>query len=200
MVNNIIALAGNPNAGKSTIFNALTGARQRVGNWPGKTVEKKEGVFSHNQIEMTVVDLPGTYSLSAYSLEEEIARDFLIEEHPQVVVNVVDASNLERNLYLTVQIRETGLPLILVLNMLDIATARNITIDTDRLTQLLGVPVIPMVARNDRGLDALKESLVSLVQAYESSSSSLPHPSAATQSSASPTGETKRMPEKGCCH
>jgi ferrous iron transport protein B len=200
MANNIIALAGNPNAGKSTIFNALTGARQRVGNWPGKTVEKKEGVFSHNQIEMTVVDLPGTYSLSAYSLEEEIARDFLIEEHPQVVVNVVDASNLERNLYLTVQILETGLPLILVLNMLDIATARNITIDTDRLTQLLGVPVIPMVARNDRGLDALKDSLVSLVQAYESSSSSPPDQPTATQSSASPNGKTKRMPGKGCCH
>ncbi len=200
MVNTIIALAGNPNAGKSTIFNALTGARQRVGNWPGKTVEKKEGVFSHNQIEMTVVDLPGTYSLSAYSLEEEIARDFLIEEHPQAVVNVVDASNLERNLYLTVQILETGLPLILVLNMLDIATAHTITIDTDRLAQLLGVPVIPMVARNDRGLDALKETLVALVQACEAASLSPPHPPAATQSSDSPNGKTKRTPGKGCCH
>ena len=109
-----IALAGNPNAGKSTIFNALTGARQHVGNWPGKTVQKKEGLFRYNNLDMKVVDLPGTYSLSAYSMEEQVARDFIVKDKPSLVINVADAGNLERNLYLTTQILETGAPTILV--------------------------------------------------------------------------------------
>ena len=114
-----VALAGNPNVGKSTVFNALTGARQHVGNWPGKTVEKKEGVLKYDGLSFSVIDLPGTYSLSAYSPEEQIARDYIVREKPGVVVNVVDAASMERNLYLTAQILETGTPLIIALNMED---------------------------------------------------------------------------------
>jgi ferrous iron transport protein B len=159
-----IALAGNPNAGKSTIFNALTGAHQHVGNWPGKTVEKKEGVVQFDEQQVAVIDLPGTYSLSAYSIEEQVAREFIVKEKPQVIVNVVDASNLERNLYLTAQLLETGIPVIIVLNMLDMADARNMTVDEQKLSQLLGgIPVIPMVARKGKGLDMLKESIATFL-------------------------------------
>ena len=119
-----VALAGNPNVGKSTIFNALTGSRQHVGNWPGKTVEKKEGRLRLDGLDVVVVDLPGTYSLTAYSAEEIISRDFIIEEQPGAVVAVVDAANLERNLYLVTQLLELEVPVILVLNMSDIARSR----------------------------------------------------------------------------
>lgn len=163
MSNVTIALAGNPNVGKSTVFNALTGARQHVGNWPGKTVEKKEGVFKHNGQELTVIDLPGTYSLSAYSIEEQIARDFIVEERPRVVVSIVDSANVERNLYLTAQIFETGIPVIIVLNMQDQADARGVKIDPAQLSALLGgAPVIPMVASRGQGLDDLKEAITAL--------------------------------------
>ncbi len=156
-----IALAGNPNVGKSTVFNALTGSRQHVGNWPGKTVEKKEGIFKHNGAEINIVDLPGTYSLSSYSIEEQIARDFIVKERPRVVVNVVDAANLERNLYLTAQILETGLPLILVLNMNDQAQTRGLEVDAQKLSELLdGTPVIPMTARRGQGLGELKQAIL----------------------------------------
>jgi len=141
-----IALAGNPNAGKSTIFNALTGARQHVGNWPGKTVEKKEGIWQYDGLEFEVVDLPGTYSLTAYSLEEIIARDYIVEENPDLVVIVVDAANLERNLYLAVQIIEMGAKALIALNMSDIAESRGMKIDIDKLSQALGVKAIPTVA------------------------------------------------------
>ncbi|NJN66979.1 MAG: iron transporter FeoB [Chloroflexaceae bacterium] len=159
----VIALAGNPNAGKSTIFNALTGGRQHTGNWPGKTVEKKQGVFKHHGQQITVVDLPGTYSLSAWSLEEQIARDFLVEERPHAVVNVVDAANLERNLYLTAQILEIGIPVIIALNMMDIAESRQITIDLRQVAEILpNVVIIPMVASRGKGIDALKEAIAVL--------------------------------------
>jgi ferrous iron transport protein B len=155
-----IALAGNPNAGKSTIFNALTGAHQHVGNWPGKTVEKKEGDFRHNGTHIKIVDLPGTYSLSAYSPEEVIARDYIIGEKPDLVVVVIDASNLERNLYLAVQVLELETPVVLVLNMMDVAQSRGHEIDPAQLGQRLGVPVVRTVARRDEGLKELVEVIV----------------------------------------
>ena len=165
MANHTIALAGNPNTGKSTIFNALTGARQHVGNWPGKTVEKKEGSWKHNGTEFEVVDLPGTYSLTAYSLEEVIARDFVIDEQPELVVVVVDAANLERNLYLVVQILEMGAKVVVALNMSDIADSRGLTIDQAMLSQALGAPVVPTVAREGKGLDELKKTIAETVSA-----------------------------------
>ena len=158
-----LALAGNPNVGKSTLFNALTGSRQHVGNWPGKTVEKKEGLFRHKELEVNLVDLPGTYSLSSYSIEEQVARDFIVKEKPKGVIDVVDAANLERNLYLTAQILETGIPLIVVLNMVDQAQARGLKIDVHKLSDLLGgTPVIPMTARRGQGLDEVKQAIFDL--------------------------------------
>lgn len=158
----LVALAGNPNAGKSTIFNALTGANQHVGNWPGKTVAKKEGSVQFADKTVTLVDLPGTYSLSAYSPEEVIARDFLLSQRPTLVINVVDAANLERNLYLTVQLLEMQMPLLIVLNMVDAATSRGITIDSQKLSQALHAPVITTVASHGTGIDRIKAQLATL--------------------------------------
>lgn len=159
-----IALAGNPNAGKSTIFNALTGSHQHVGNWPGKTVEKKEGSWRYKGCEFKVVDLPGTYSLAAYSLEEVIARDFIIDQKPDVVVVIVDSANLERNLYLVVQIIELGANVVVALNMSDIAEARGIKIDVTRLAQALKIPVVQTVASKEKGLEELKSSIAAAVK------------------------------------
>jgi len=141
-----IALAGNPNSGKTTVFNNLTGAHQHVGNWPGVTVEKKEGSYHYQGYDVKVVDLPGVYSLTAYSLDEVIARNFIVDGKPEVVVDIVDASNLERNLYLTVQLIELETKLVVALNMIDLAKSRGYQIDIDRLSGLLGAPVVPMVA------------------------------------------------------
>ncbi|HLA42378.1 MAG TPA: ferrous iron transport protein B, partial [Aggregatilineales bacterium] len=154
----IIGLAGNPNTGKSTLFNALTGSNQHVGNWQGKTVEKQAGrLIGH---DILLVDLPGTYSLTAYSIEEIIARDFILEEHPDAVVAVVDAANLERNLYLVVQLLEMGTSLILALNMSDIAESRGIQIDVEMLSQKLGgIPVVPTAGCRGTGLDDLKMAI-----------------------------------------
>jgi ferrous iron transport protein B len=151
----LVALAGNPNCGKTTLFNAVTGARQHVGNYPGITVEKKEGFYSLNGTRLRLVDLPGTYSLTAYSLEELVARDFLVNDRPRVVVNIVDASNLERNLYLTVQLLELGIPLVLALNMMDAAAGRGIEIDVTELAKRLRLPVVPTVARTGKGSEEL---------------------------------------------
>ncbi|GIV68978.1 FeoB small GTPase domain-containing protein [Caldilinea sp.] len=167
----LVALAGNPNVGKSTIFNALTGDEQQIGNWPGKTVEKRSGLLrcGRRDVEITVVDLPGAYSLSPYSPEEEIARDFIVEAWPHLVVNVLDAANLERNLYLTTQILETGAPLLVVLNMLDQARARGVQIDAMRLSQALGgTPVVELVARRGQGMDALRNRIIELAVAVQS--------------------------------
>ena len=151
-----IALAGNPNAGKTTIFNALTGLRQHTGNWPGKTVEKKEGEIELEGRTINIVDLPGTYSLTAYSPEEIIARDFIIEQHPDVVINVVDATNLERNLYLTVQILELDVPVVLALNMTDDLHRDGSRINVDLLSQLLGdIPVVQTAANKGKGIAEL---------------------------------------------
>lgn len=155
-----IALAGNPNVGKSTLFNALTGERQHVGNWPGKTVEKMAGIAQVGGRTFTVIDLPGTYSLNAYSSEEIIARDFITNEHPSAIVAVADAANLERTLYLAVQVLELGVPVVLALNMVDTARRRGITIDTAALSaRLNGTPVVETVGSRAAGLDALKGAI-----------------------------------------
>jgi ferrous iron transport protein B len=160
----LIALAGNPNSGKSTLFNAITGAHQHVGNYPGITVEKKEGRCYFSGTNLRLVDLPGTYSLSAYSLEELVARDFLVESRPAVVINVVDASNLERNLYLTVQLLELGMPLVVALNMMDVAAGRGMDIDVARLAVRLGVPVVPIIARTGEGKESLLETVLATTE------------------------------------
>jgi small GTP-binding protein len=157
-----IALAGNPNVGKSTVFNALTGMHQHVGNWPGKTVERKEGQLTLGGRTFTIVDLPGTYSLAARSPEEQIARDFIVCERPDAVVNVLDAANLERNLYLTAQLIETGARLLLVLNMTDVAAARGLTLNPQALSTELGAPVITMAASKGQGFAELKSALAAL--------------------------------------
>ena len=159
-----VALAGNPNSGKTTLFNELTGARQHVGNYPGVTVEKKEGTYTGKDFQLHVVDLPGTYSLTAYSLEEVVARDFLVNEKPEVVINIVDASNLERNLYLAVQFLEMGIPVCVALNMIDVAKKRGIKIHADKLSALLGVPVTPTVARNGKGKKELMEHAAHIIR------------------------------------
>lgn len=159
-----IALAGNPNAGKSTIFNALTGSHQHVGNWPGKTVEKKEGIWQQNGDQFKVVDLPGTYSLTAYAVDEVIARNFIVEENPDVVVTVIDAANIERNLYLTVQILEMGAKVVVALNMSDVAESRGIKIDIANLSEALGAKVVPTVASKELGLDDLKQAIIETVK------------------------------------
>lgn len=159
-----VALAGNPNSGKTTLFNNLTGGRQHVGNWPGVTVEKKEGVARQDGYRFKVVDLPGTYSLTAYSLEEAIVRDFITREKPDVVVDIVDASNIERNLYLTTQLMELDVPMLLALNMLDVAESRGISINVELLGELLGMPVIPTVGHRNRGTDEIKAAVVGAIR------------------------------------
>lgn len=155
-----IGLIGNPNSGKTTLFNQLTGARQRVGNWAGVTVERKEGQFVTTDHQVTLVDLPGTYSLttisSQTSLDEQIACHYILSGDADLLINVVDASNLERNLYLTLQLLELGIPCIVALNMLDIAEKQQVRIDVDALSTRLGCPVVPLVSTRGRGIEALK--------------------------------------------
>jgi len=158
-MNKNIALVGNPNCGKTTLFNALTGARQQVGNWPGVTVDKKSGIYSHETQSVEVVDLPGIYSLNATSVDEQVARDYLLSHEADLIVNIVDAANLERNLYLTTQLLEMKVPMIVALNMMDAAKDRQIVIDVKMLEKKLGCPVIPLVASKGEGVDHLKSAV-----------------------------------------
>lgn len=155
-----VALAGNPNSGKTTLFNSLTGSRHSVGNWPGVTVERKEGKVKYEDADITAVDLPGTYSLSPYSIEEIVARNYVVEGNPDLVINIVDASNIERNLYLTTQLIELGKPIIIALNMMDVAEKRGIIIDTAKLSKELGVPVVPIIATKKEGIKELLDTVV----------------------------------------
>lgn len=159
-----IALAGNPNCGKTTVFNGYTGARQHVGNYPGVTVDRKEGHITVGDNQVTLVDLPGTYSLTAYSMEELVARRELAAGNVQAVIDVVDASALERNMLLTVQMLEMGAPVVLCCNMMDEARAAGIHIDMERLSSLMGIPVLPMVARSGEGLTEAMNVAVQLAK------------------------------------
>lgn len=158
-----VALAGNPNCGKTTLLNGLTGARHYVGNWAGVTVEKKEGTIRHKGEDITIVDLPGIYSLSPFTLEERISRQYILEDMPDMIINIVDASALERNLFLTFQLMELGRPVIIALNMMDEAEKRGIKIDVEGLSEALGLPIVPIVARKEKGLDALMDMVLDQV-------------------------------------
>jgi ferrous iron transport protein B len=160
-----IAVAGNPNAGKSTLINAIAGSRLSVGNWPGVTVEKKSASFDFQGRKIKMVDLPGTYSLSPYTQEEVIARDYLVREKPEVIINVVDATNLERNLYFTLQLLELGIPLVMALNMHDEAAAKGFRIDMGKMASILGCAVIPTVATTGEGVNHLMETAVGFAEA-----------------------------------
>lgn len=172
---NKIALAGNPNCGKTTMFNALTGSNQYVGNWPGVTVEKKEGKLKGNK-DITIIDLPGIYSLSPYSLDEVVARNYLLEDGPDLIINLVDATNLERNLYLTTQLMETGIPVIIALNMMDLVKSNGDKIDTKALAKDLGCPIVEISALKNVGLDVLiKEAKLMLGNPSKSGTASIYH-------------------------
>jgi len=167
-----VAVAGNPNSGKTTIFNNLTGARQRVGNYPGVTVEWKEGTVKRGDLVLNLVDLPGTYSLAAFSEEELVARDYLLNNAPDVVVDVVDASNLERNLFLTTELLEIGCPVVVVLNMADMARDRGLQIDVAALSARLGVPVVPAIGNRGEGMNEIIEAVANVL----ANTASLPGP------------------------
>ena len=157
------ALAGNPNCGKTTLFNSLTGSSAHVGNWPGVTVEKKDGTYKKLAEPISIIDLPGIYSLSPYTKEEGISRNYILDEKPDCVINIVDATNLERNLYLTTQLLEIDVPLVVAVNMMDVLDKNGDTLDVDELSKKLGVPVVKVSALKENNLDDLMKA------AYEAS-------------------------------
>jgi len=159
-----IALAGNANVGKSVIFNQLTGLNQIVGNWPGKTVERAEGTLHFKGYKIRIIDLPGIYSLSTFSMEEIVSRDYIAVEKPDIIVNVIDASALERNLYFTIQLLELEAPIIVDLNQIDLAAKKGIRIDAEKLSKALGVPVIPTVAITGSGIAELLSTVIAVAQ------------------------------------
>ena len=167
------ALVGNPNCGKTTLFNEITGSTQYVGNWPGVTIEKKEGKARKMEQDIRIVDLPGIYSLSPYSMEEIVARDYLLDEKPDVIVNIVDATNIERNLYLTTQVMELGIPVVVALNMMDAIEARGDVIDIDRLQKALGIPVIATSANKGRGIRELMQKALEIAQIAKKSETAI---------------------------
>ena len=154
-----VGFIGNPNCGKTTLYNAFTGANLKVANWPGVTVEKIEGAVNYHNHSYRLVDLPGTYSLTSYTMEEQVARQYIMSDDVDVIVDVADASSLERNLYLTLQLLELGKPVVLALNMMDIVEKRGMEIDLHRLPEMLGIPVIPVSARRRTGLGILMHAV-----------------------------------------
>ena len=156
------ALVGNPNSGKTTLFNTITGSRSRVGNWPGVTIEQKVGKYKNNDIEIDIVDLPGIYSMSPYSEDEIVARDFVNNDKPEIIINIVDATNIERNLYLTMQLIQTGIPVVVALNMMDQVEIDGGKIDIDKMQEILKIPVIPISASKNMGIDKLMNSAISI--------------------------------------
>jgi ferrous iron transport protein B len=164
----VVAVAGQPNSGKSTIFNCLTGARQFVANYPGVTVEKRVGTYRYKGKKFVLVDLPGTYSLTSYSLDERVARDFLLHERPDLALDIVDASNLDRNLYLTFQVLEMKIPMVIALNMMDVARGRGFRIDLEELSRELGAAVVSTVGNRGKGKKELRQAL------WEASRSNIP--------------------------
>ena len=150
-----VALLGNPNVGKTTLFNAMTGSKQHIGNWPGVTVEKKEGFYNN----VKIVDLPGIYAMDTFSHEEKIAKNFLEDEDVDIILNIVDGSNLARNLYLTTQLKQFNKPIILAINMIDVVESKGLEIDYDKLSKDLNVTVIPIKAAKGQGVDKLKETI-----------------------------------------
>jgi len=159
-----VALIGNPNVGKTELFNKLTGMKQHVGNWPGVTVEKKTGKCTYNGEAFEIVDLPGTYSLTANAIDELVAREYIVEEQPDVVINIVNATSLERNLYLTLLLLELEANVVVALNQWDMVTMRGIDIDLDKLSEFLGVPVVPTVAPTGEGVEVLKKAVFTAVK------------------------------------
>ena len=155
-----VALVGNPNSGKTTLFNRLTGSTQHVGNWPGVTIEKKVGSFNYEEHVITLIDLPGIYSMSTYSMEEVVSRDFIMDEHPDLIINIVDGTNLERNLYLSLQLKELGLPMVIAINMYDELIKSNIIIDCNLLSKLIKTPVIGISAKHGSGIEDMIHNLV----------------------------------------
>jgi ferrous iron transport protein B len=157
-----LGFLGNPNCGKSTLFNHLTGSRQRVGNWPGVTVDRKVGQFRHQGTSFDIVDLPGVYSLdnSARSLDEKITLDFILSDEPDLIVNIIDASNLERNLYLSAQLLEMQVPMVIAVNMMDVAESHGLCLDLEQLARDFDCPVVGLVASRNQGLDTLKQVIL----------------------------------------
>jgi len=190
-----IAIAGNPNCGKSALFNALTGIRQKTGNWPGVTVDRKEGIFKLNDQDVSLIDLPGIYSFDANSLDEKITRDYLISHDAQLIINVLDANNLERNLYFTVQLLEMGVPTILALNMMDVARKHGVSIDIEQLSRSLGCPVVPVVSTTGEGIDNLKEQMMTVIRGEASSGYRLAHDEVIEQAIADILPALKTQPD-----
>ncbi len=191
-----IALGGNPNCGKSALFNAFTGIRQKTGNWPGVTVDRKEGLFRLGSDEAKLIDLPGIYSLDASSIDEKITRDYLLSRESQLIINVIDASNLERNLYLTVQLREMGLPMVVALNMMDVARKRGIEVDTVRLAKALRCPVVPVVAVTGEGIEQLRTEIAAMTAAPDNGDFQVNHGDSVEQAISDLTTRLKQVPHQ----